>query len=218
MVTGLDSGRLSTAGALTLLLLALTLLIGSSETVAPTDEIASDRARAVLARESPPPIQAAQSSTRRIVRARFGGNNEDERNPLTHIWFVPGETGSSGSVFVGYDDLVVQGGMNEAGLFFDALGVREVEVPATPGKPAYSGQNLALDVMAGCDSVACVVEQFQSFSMDGTWNGQYLFGDRFGHQPSSSRWPSSRRPSASRSPPTSSSPRSHLPSAPTNGT
>ena len=53
-------------------------------------------------------------------------------------------------------------------------------MPATPGKPAYSGQNLALDVMAGCDSVACVVEQFQSFSMDGTWNGQYLFGDRFG--------------------------------------
>ena len=179
MVTGLDSGRLSTAGALTLLLLALTSLIGSSETVAPTDEIASDRARAVLARESSPDsgctvVYAADES------GAFGGNNEDERNPLTQIWFIPSQAGRYGSAFVGYDDLVVQGGMNEAGLFFDALGVREVDVPATSGKPTYTGQNLAIDVMAGCESVACVIEQFRTFSMDGTWNGQYLFGDRFG--------------------------------------
>jgi hypothetical protein len=111
----------------------------------------------------------------------IGGNNEDERNPLTRIWFVPGERGGYGSVFVGYDDLVIQGGMNEAGLFFDGLAVRSVDVPARPGKPAYTGQNFFVDVLSGCDSVACVLDKLESVSMPGTWNGQALFGDRFGH-------------------------------------
>jgi hypothetical protein len=113
-------------------------------------------------------------------RIAVGGNNEDQRNPLTRIWFVPGEHGGYGSVFVGYDDLVVQGGMNEAGLFFDGLGVREVEVPASPGKPTYTGQNFFVEVMSACDSVACVLEKLHAVSMPGTWNGQTLFGDRFG--------------------------------------
>jgi hypothetical protein len=110
----------------------------------------------------------------------LGGNNEDFTNSLTKIWFIPGEDGAYGSVFVGYHDLVIQGGMNEAGLFFDGLGVREVEVPARPGKPTYTGQNMLVDVMARCDSVACVIERYEAVSMPGTWNGQLLFGDRFG--------------------------------------
>jgi hypothetical protein len=113
-------------------------------------------------------------------QSAVGGNNEDERNPLTRIWFVPGERGGYGSAFVGYDDLVIQGGMNEAGLFFDGLAVRSVDVPARPGKPTYTGQSFFRDVLADCDSVACVREKLESVSMPGTWNGQTLFGDRFG--------------------------------------
>jgi hypothetical protein len=112
--------------------------------------------------------------------AALGGNNEDFTNALTRIWFIPGEDGGYGSVFVGYHDLVTQGGMNEAGLFFDGLGVREVEVPARSGKPTYTGQNMLVDVMARCESVACVIERYEAVSMPGTWNGQLLFGDRFG--------------------------------------
>jgi hypothetical protein len=110
----------------------------------------------------------------------LGGNNEDFTNSLTKVWFIPGEAGAYGGVFVGYHDLVIQGGMNEAGLFFDGLGVREVEVPARPGKPTYTGQNMLVDVMARCESVACVIERYEAVSMPGTWNGQLLFGDRFG--------------------------------------
>ena len=113
-------------------------------------------------------------------QSAIGGNNEDERNPLTRIWFVPGERGGYGSVFVGYDDLVIQGGMNEAGLFFDGLAVRSVDVPARPGKPTYTGQNFFVTVQSSCDSVACVREKLESVSMPGTWNGQALIGDRFG--------------------------------------
>jgi hypothetical protein len=113
-------------------------------------------------------------------QSAIGGNNEDERNPLTRIWFVPGERGGYGSVFVGYDDLVIQGGMNEAGLFFDGLAVRSVDVPARPDKPAYTGQSFFREVLSECDSVACVRAKLESVSMPGTWNGQSLFGDRFG--------------------------------------
>jgi hypothetical protein len=93
---------------------------------------------------------------------------------------VPGEGGGYGSAFVGYDDLAIQGGMNEAGLFFDGLAVRSVDVPARPGKPAYTGQSFFMDVLSECNSVACVRDRIESLSMPGTWNGQALFGDRFG--------------------------------------
>src|SRR5512132_2227462 len=107
------------------------------------------------------PLQASNVPTGCTVvyaadgQSVVGGNNEDERNPLTWIWFVPGERGGYGSVFVGYDDLAIQGGMNEAGLFFDGLAVRSVDVPARPGKPTYTGQSFFRDVLADCDSVAC---------------------------------------------------------------
>ncbi len=111
----------------------------------------------------------------------FGGNNEDGFNPLTKIWFVPGVNGGYGSVWVGYDDLVIQGGMNEAGLFFDGLAVREVTVPAKPGKPEMTGGSAFTHVMSECDSLDCVRKFYEGTSMPGTWNGQALFGDRFGN-------------------------------------
>jgi len=110
----------------------------------------------------------------------FGGNNEDFVNPLTSIWFVPGEGESYGTAYVGYDDFAIQGGVNEAGLFFDGLAVRQVEVPATPGRPEYTGPNLAVDLLTECDSVACVLERFKELGAPTTWIGQALFGDRFG--------------------------------------
>jgi hypothetical protein len=110
----------------------------------------------------------------------FAGNNEDEVNPLTTIWFVPGEGDAFGSAFVGYDDLVIQGGVNEAGLFFDGLGVREVDVPAQPGKPAYTGQQFFVEMLSTCDSVACLLDRYEELSFPGVWNGQVLFGDRHG--------------------------------------
>jgi hypothetical protein len=110
----------------------------------------------------------------------FAGNNEDEVNPLTRIWFVPGEGDAYGSAFVGYDDFVIQGGVNEAGLFFDGLGVREVDVPARPGKPAYTGQQFFVEMLSTCDSVACLLDRYEELSFPGVWNGQVLFGDRHG--------------------------------------
>lgn len=110
----------------------------------------------------------------------LGGNNEDGFNPLTKIWFVPGADGGYGSVWVGYDDLVIQGGMNEMGLFFDGLAVREVTVPPKPGKPELTGGSAWTHLMSRCSSVDCVRQFIAETSMPGAWNGQALFGDRSG--------------------------------------
>jgi hypothetical protein len=47
------------------------------------------------------------------------GNNEDGFNTDAKMWFLPGEKGSHGAVFFGFDDAWVQGGMNDQGLFID---------------------------------------------------------------------------------------------------
>ncbi len=53
------------------------------------------------------------------------GNNEDGTNPDTRVWFVPGEAGKYGRMYVGYADLSAQGGVNERGLWFDAFGLKQ---------------------------------------------------------------------------------------------
>ncbi len=47
------------------------------------------------------------------------GNNEDDNNPDTKVWFLAAENGKHGRVFFGYNDGIPQGGMNDQGLFFD---------------------------------------------------------------------------------------------------
>jgi hypothetical protein len=156
------------------LLASLSLLVAATLTV---PGVASGPSPLADARDDPTNCTVAFAAD---DSGAFAGNNEDEINPLTNIWFVPGEGDSYGSAFVGYHDLVIQGGMNEAGLFFDGLGVREVDVPAQPGKPTYTGENLFVDLLAECDSVACVLERYGALNAPGTWNGQVLFGDRYG--------------------------------------
>jgi len=47
------------------------------------------------------------------------GNNEDDDNPATKVWFLAPEDGKHGRVLFGYSDGIAQGGMNDQGLFFD---------------------------------------------------------------------------------------------------
>ena len=42
------------------------------------------------------------------------GNNEDYWNPNTRVWFEQSEGEKMGAMYVGFDDLYPQGGMNEA--------------------------------------------------------------------------------------------------------
>jgi hypothetical protein len=128
------------------------------------------------------PLQPNQGCT--VVYATdgelmLGGNNEDYLNPLTQVWFIPGEAGSFGRVYFGFDDYHPQGGMNEQGLFFDGLGLNTTYPVPTEGKHAYTG-NLADKAMSECATVECAVGFFAQYYAYEAWHWQYLFGDAHG--------------------------------------
>ena len=62
----------------------------------------------------------------------LAGNNEDYLDPDTRMWFVPGEDGRHGCMFFGYADGFPQGGMNDAGLFFDGLALEPEPIEPKP--------------------------------------------------------------------------------------
>ncbi len=65
------------------------------------------------------------------------GNNEEQMNPNTRIWFENGKNGEYGVVYVGFDNLFPQGGMNGAGLVFDGFTLSFKEVKNGRGKKAF---------------------------------------------------------------------------------
>ncbi len=113
----------------------------------------------------------------------LAGNNEDWKGLFAKIHFLPASEGKFGRVYFGFD--VVrwpQGGMNEQGLFFDGATAENVDVPSDPSKPDHDHeQGLIFKAMEECTSVEEVLEYFARYNHPGTWNGQYLIGDRFGN-------------------------------------
>ena len=91
------------------------------------------------------------------------GNNEDWHNPRTKIWFVPAKPGSYGRMYVGFDDLWPQGGMNERGLWFDGFAAPPVKATASSDLPPFPG-NIVDTAMAECSTVEEVVRLFSRYS------------------------------------------------------
>ncbi len=115
----------------------------------------------------------------------LGGNNEDGYNPRAKISFLPPEEGKYGVAFVGYEDLVWEGAVNDHGLFYDVTAVRSVQTPQEPGKPYFEDPayqyNIKFKAMRECATVACVLQLYEQYSRGpGSWNGQMMFGDSTG--------------------------------------
>jgi hypothetical protein len=111
----------------------------------------------------------------------LGGNNEDSREPLTKVWFIPAKQETFGLVLFGYGNYRAQGGMNDQGLFFDFLTVPKELPILLEGKQPYTGTNfIAYDAIAQCATVACVVEMFEKYYDAETWSMQAFFGDATG--------------------------------------
>jgi hypothetical protein len=110
----------------------------------------------------------------------LGGNNEDYSNPSTMAWFVPPEGEKYGRVYFGYEGFLWGGGMNDQGLFFDALAIDQpMDVPSA-GKPLYDG-SLPDKALSDCSTVDCVVALFSQYHTNDTWYHQFMFGDAFGN-------------------------------------
>lgn len=80
------------------------------------------------------------------------GNNEDQSNPNTRIWFEGGK-GGYGAVYVGFDNLFPQGGMNEAGLVYDGFTQSNRAVTDTAGKLKISSLDLQKKIMRKCSTI-----------------------------------------------------------------
>ncbi len=109
----------------------------------------------------------------------LAGNNEDYWNPFTHVWFIPGTEGTHGRVCFGFDDNYAQGGMNEAGLFFDGFATAPVKVVARTGGETFKG-NLIEHALSTCATVEEVVALLGKYNLAFLENAMLFFGDRTG--------------------------------------
>jgi uncharacterized protein (TIGR03435 family) len=105
------------------------------------------------------------------------GNNEDWFNRHTKIHFIPAAAGAYGRMFVTFDDLYPQGGMNERGLWFDGFSTPPVRPDTT--LPSYSGE-IVLDAMAKCATVEEVVRLFSQYNRAFLREATLMFADASG--------------------------------------
>jgi len=110
----------------------------------------------------------------------LGGNNEDFTDSETRIWFLPPEDGKFGRALVGYDNFIWQGGMNDQGLFFDAMSIEEPVKVEQGNKPKYQG-SLPAKALETCADVDCVLTLFDRYHAYDTWVFQFMFGDASGN-------------------------------------
>jgi hypothetical protein len=109
----------------------------------------------------------------------LAGNNEDWTDPDTKVWFVVAENEKQyGRVYFGFGNWFPQGGMNEAGLFFDGLALNGKEDPQPAGKRKFRGY-LADKAMKTCADVDEVIALFEKWDL-GFGNAQLMFGDAQG--------------------------------------
>jgi choloylglycine hydrolase len=100
-----------------------------------------------------------------IMAARNGlvlvGNNEDRNHPKTIVTFLPASGDYYGRVVFGYDDMPVQGGMNDQGLFIDGNSLAPTGWKPDPGKPTFRGSVLMvlLGTCATCEDVKAFFEK-----------------------------------------------------------
>ena len=152
------------------LLFGLTLLIGGAGTDHPSDS------------HTVAPMQPDMGCTVMYAtdgNLALGGNNEDYGIPTTKAWFIPAEKGQYGRVYFGYENYIWQGGMNDQGLFFDAMAVNKPVAVPREAKSIYQG-TLADKAMAECATVDCVLALFEQYHERDTWYHQFLFGDASG--------------------------------------
>ncbi len=115
----------------------------------------------------------------------LAGNNEDFWETDTKIWYIPkegsnrGVAGKLGRVYFGFDDFFAQGGMNEAGLFFDGFATAENKLKNLDNRPRFEG-NMTDYVMANCKTVSEVVAVFEKHELSFLTNAMLMFGDQYG--------------------------------------
>ena len=114
----------------------------------------------------------------------FFGNNEDWKNPNTFLWTEQPTDSSYGVIYLGYQDLFPQGGINEKGLAFDANSLPGIKLKEHREllKPYQAIVNTY--IMQKCATVEEAIKMAKSYdwsqSFGGILRGQFMLADATG--------------------------------------
>jgi len=114
----------------------------------------------------------------------FFGNNEDWKNPNTYCWVEQPSDSTFGVVYLGFENLFPQGGINEKGLAFDANALPGIKLKEHREllKPYQAIVNTY--IMQKCATVEEAIEMAKSYdwsqSFGGILRGQFLLADSTG--------------------------------------
>lgn len=109
------------------------------------------------------------------------GNNEDFGNPDTRIWFESGRGEGFGAVYVGYNNLFPEGGINEAGLMFDAFGMTNKPLKNATGKLPVFQLDLKRRIMRECSTVEQVKALVEKYNLYFWSHSVWIFVDKAGN-------------------------------------
>jgi hypothetical protein len=107
------------------------------------------------------------------------GNNEDYNIPHTRMWFFPASNGRHGRIYFGYDNFRPQGGMNDQGLFFDAMLTEKMKIRNSKEKPMFEGDFFD-SFLAKNETVSDVLELFKQYNLEFMSEYQLFFADATG--------------------------------------
>jgi tetratricopeptide (TPR) repeat protein len=126
-------------------------------------------------------LQAFPCTVYKITKGgkTFVGNNEDYWDANTRIWFENGKTGDYGVMFVGQDNLIAQGGMNEKGLVFDGFSVQMRQLKLKTDRMRFY-PTLFKDVMKKCANISEVQIMLNKYDLSPLNGGMLLYIEKSG--------------------------------------
>lgn len=108
------------------------------------------------------------------------GNSEDHFQLPVYAWYVPATSEEYACLFVGFDTGFAQGGVNSAGLAFDAAAISEAHLKSHPELPYPDPMNFCEVVLRQCATVDEAIALMKTYNLDYLERAQFLFTDRTG--------------------------------------
>jgi hypothetical protein len=125
---------------------------------------------------SPCTILCARDASGRVLI----GNNEDWSDPDAKVWFLPAPgPGRHGRVLFGFKEGWTQGGMNDAGLFFDWVSGFDGGTVAAGGRPEWPG-NLCDKILQEATTVEEALDYYWRYHEPSFARARILLADASG--------------------------------------
>ncbi|MBN1273264.1 MAG: hypothetical protein JXB26_13435 [Candidatus Aminicenantes bacterium] len=106
------------------------------------------------------------------------GNNEDYRIPKTYYWAEPSREKTYGAVFLGFDNFIPQGGVNEKGLAFDYNALPEVPMNLHPERGGQG--HIIRKIYQNCVTVEEAIKLAKNHNWGSSLRWQVLLADATG--------------------------------------